>query len=129
MQILAMGQEKTHTEEHLSVEKRKQLWLQRLLYNWSVWKKTGGMGQFHVRAGSVGENYTHYGETDYDKHDIRMGQTVDAVVRDLKSLEREAIHCEYLEEPWKHTVSVHHILVIAHEAVRIGLKRKGFEWS
>jgi hypothetical protein len=123
---LAMSQ----NNEHLSAEKRKQLWLQRILYNWAIWKKTGGMGNFHVRAGSVGEGFTHH-DTDsaYDKHDLFMGQTTDAVIRDLKALERDAIEAEYLERVWAHTVSVHHVLVIAHEAVRLGLKRKGFEWS
>jgi hypothetical protein len=117
------------SDDHLSVEKRKQLWLARILYNWSIWKKTGGLAQFKVKAGSVGEGFTHYGETDYTEHDIFMGKTTDAVIRDLKGLERDAIHCEYLDEPWNHSVSVHTVLAIAHEAVRLGLKRKGFEWT
>jgi hypothetical protein len=124
MQIMALA------DKHLSVEKQKQLWLERILYNWALWKKSGGMGHFHVRAGSVGEGYTHH-DTDgaYAKHDVFMGQTTDAVIRDLKALEKDAIHSEYLGDKWDHSVSIHHVLVIAHEAVRMGLKRKGFEWS
>jgi hypothetical protein len=132
MRLIAMQNEeepKKRGDEHLSAEKRKQLWLHRILYNWSLWKKTGGMGHFHVRAGSVGECFTHYGETDYDKHDRQMGQIVDAVVRDLKPIERDAIEHEYLERMWSHSLDIHRVLVIAHEAVRMGLARKGFTCS
>ena len=118
------------TDAHLSVEKRRQVWLERILYNWSVWKRSGGMSNFHVEAGSVGEGYTHQDtEGAYIRSDIQMGQIADAVVRDLKLLERDAIHAEYLDCAWPHDMSVNRVLVIAHESVRLGLKRKGYEWG
>jgi hypothetical protein len=125
MQILAMGQ--------VSPEKHKWLKLERLLYEWSLWKQTGGLGHFHVRSKSIGECFTHYGETDYQPHLIFMSQMVDAVIKDLKPMERQAIFCEYLrdrdgnEMPWTYDFPLGRILVVAYESIRMGLKKKGFE--
>lgn len=121
--------------EDYSQSKQKQLWLERILYEWGVWKATGGLAEFHVRSRSIGENFTHYGETDYQPHLIFMSRMTDAVINDLKPLERQAIYCEYLkaksgkEIPWTSNLPIGPILVMAHESVRMGLRRKGYEWS
>ena len=118
------------TDAHLSVEKRRQVWLERILYNWSTWMWTGGYTQFVVGAGSIGEGFRHYdSDGEYQKADVELARLTDAVIRDLKRLEREAIEAEYIRRPWTSAISVHAVLVLAHESVRKGLERRGFRWE
>lgn len=106
--------------------KREYLWVERVLYNWANWMFTGGYADFQVRARSVGEGFKHYdSDGEYHKADVDLARITDAVIRDLKRLEREAIEAEYLRREWRNGVSVHTVLVLAHESVRRGLERRG----
>lgn len=110
--------------------KQAHLWLERILYNWANWMFSGGYSGFHVASGSVGEGFKHYdSEGEYRKADVELAKLTDAVIRDLKRLEREAIEAEYLRREWRNAVSVHTVLVPAHESVRRGLERRGFLWE
>ncbi len=113
-----------------SVPCEPKLWVQRILYNWAQWMFSGGYSEFHVRSLSIGEGFTHYdSDGEYQKADVALAKLTDAVIRDLKAMEREAIEAEYLRRTWMRAVSIHPVLVIAHEAVRMGLQRKGFIWE
>jgi hypothetical protein len=135
MQILAMAgnddkkQGKTLNKERViqpSTED-KRLWLERRLYNWAVWWRMSRNTEFHVRARSLGQGFTHYGETDYHMVDVKEAIQTNSAVHDLKRLEFDAIECEYLKCEWKHSVPVAPVLAVAHEAVRMALKRRGHE--
>jgi hypothetical protein len=118
------------TNAHLSVEKRRRLWVERILYNWANWMFSGGYTGFHVGAGSVGEGFKHYdSDGEYRKSDVELAKTTYAVIRDLKPAEREAIEAEYLRRAWTRSTPIGPVLVLAHESVRRGLERRGFLWE
>lgn len=96
------------------------------LLNWARWMRSRGLSNFHVRAKSVGEGFTHY-DTDgeYEKSDAWVAENVDAIIRDLKRLERAALECEYLGAAWLEKIDIGLILVVAREGVRMGLNRRG----
>ena len=100
--------------------------LEEMLMNWVRWMHGGGMSDFHVKCRSVGQGFKHYDtDSSYIELDARLAKAVDTIVtHDLKSLERDAINSEYLDAVWPHAVSIHPVLVIARQAVRMGLQRR-----
>jgi hypothetical protein len=118
-------------QTHRPAGKRAYLWLERILQNWANWMFSGGYTGFHVGAGSVGEGFRHCdwdGEA-YRQSDVNMAKLTDAVIRDLKPAEREAIEAEYLRRAWTRSIPIGPVLVLAHESVRRGLERRGFLWQ
>lgn len=99
--------------------------LERLLQNWAIWMTKGGT-PFHVKSKSVGQGFTHYGETDYLGLDIANARTVNAVMGDLNNFERGAINVTYLGGRWIWLkISMDAELHQARVKLRAGCLRKG----
>ena len=60
-----------------------------------------------------------------DQADKWAARAVDAIIADLKPVERASIYHAYLETVWIYKYEVEPILVVAHESIRLALNRKG----
>lgn len=97
------------------------------LANWARYMRTGELSRLDVRGGHGLEGFKHYdSEGEYNKSDRDTAIQVDAVIRDLKQMERDALHTEYLGAKWPNKpefLSV--VLVLAREQVQRGINRRG----
>ena len=101
--------------------------LERILLDWAHWMRVRGMSNFRVVARSVGDGFTHYSsdrESEYAKSDAWVSENTDAVIRDLKRLEQQALAAEYLGAAWAEPLDIGLVLVVAREGVRMGLTRR-----
>ena len=101
--------------------------LQWHLENWARFMRSGGGTVFRVEGGHGLRGFTHFDtESGYDKSDYDTAVQVDAVIRDLKQMEKDALHTEYLGAVWPNTEFALTVsLVLAREQVQIGINRRG----
>ena len=97
------------------------------LENWARWQRAGGYAEFHVGASGGLRGFTHYDtESERDKSDAKTADIVDAIIRDLKPMERDALNTEYLGVKWTNTeFALTVALVLAREQVQLGINRRG----
>ena len=96
-------------------------------YNWARWMRSGGKTQFHVGGGLGLQGFTHFDtESSYDKSDNDTAIMVDAIIRDLKQMERDSLHTEYLGKVWPNKPEIlGMVLVLAREQVQAGIRKRG----
>jgi len=97
------------------------------LQNWASWMRSGGMSAFHVQGGQNLRGYPqHYDtEVERDKSDRDTAIQVDAIIRDLKKMERDALNTEYLGHEWPNNPDfLGIVLVLAREQVQAGITRR-----
>lgn len=100
--------------------------LEELLENWARWMKSGGIREHNVSSRSVGQGFTHYGETDYTGLDIANARTVNAVMGDLTHFERGAVNVTYLGGRWIWAGrSMQDELFEAKKKLKAGCEKKG----
>jgi hypothetical protein len=98
------------------------------LYNWARFMRTGSydiLGMPGRACGGMGISHSADFDQLADQADRAAARTCDAVIRDLKPLEQKAIRCAYLGEMWESPLQEGAVLVVAKEAMRIGLNRRG----
>ncbi len=97
------------------------------LRNWARWMSGGELCRLSVRGGHGLEGFKHYdSEGEYDKSDRDTAIQVDAVIRDLKQMERDALNTEYLGAVWPgKPEGLGIVLVLAREQVQMGINRRG----
>lgn len=98
------------------------------LDNWSRWMRTGGytgLSAPHRASGGIGISHTADFDQLADIADMQSAKACDAVIRGLRPLEQKAIRCAYLGEEWTSVLQEGAVLVVAKEAVRLGLNRRG----
>lgn len=98
------------------------------LWNWGRYMRTGGYaGLSSPGRASGGIGISHSADFDQlaDIADRVSAKACDAVIRDLKPLERKAIHCAYLGEEWTSVLQEGAVLVVAKESVRLALNKRG----
>lgn len=97
------------------------------LLNWRDWMYSGQYAGLRLPGRASGMGYSHGADVDQlgDIADRTAARAVDAIIRDLKPLEQKALRCEYLAEEWTSPTPHELVLVLAREAVRAGLDRRG----
>ncbi len=87
-------------------------------WNWSRWMRSGGIGL---------HGFTHFDtDSSYDKSDNDTAIMVDAIIRDLKKMERDALNTQYLGAAWNNKPEfLGIVLVLAREQVQNGIRKKG----
>lgn len=96
------------------------------LDNWRRWMRASNMGLgLPTKSPAIGISHS----ADFDQlagqADRWAARAVDAIISDLRLLERDAVHHAYLETKWQHRMDVEPVLVIACESIRLALNRKG----
>lgn len=103
--------------------------LEDVLRNWARWMRTGGLSCLDHPSSSSGIGYSHGLTFDDLMDDAQRNEAIiaDGSMRDLSSIEREALHWAYLEASWvREYPNPHAALVVAKEAVRLSMKRRGW---
>lgn len=98
------------------------------LWNWQRWMRTGAFSDLGLPGRACGGmGISHSADFDQlaDQADRVAAKACDAVIRNLKPLEQKAIRCAYLGEEWTSVLPEGAVLVVAKEALRIGLNRRG----
>lgn len=98
------------------------------LLNWRRWMQTGefaGLGLSGRASGGIGISHSADFDQLADGADRNVAKMVDAIIRGLKPLEQKALRCRYLHEDWTSPLPMAHIVVIAKEALRLGLNKRG----
>ncbi len=99
------------------------------LWNWQRWMNSGqfaGLAAPGRASGGIGISHAADFDQLYDQASQVVAKACDAVIGDLGKLEQKAIRCAYLGEVWESRLSESAVLVVAKEALRIELNRRGF---
>lgn len=99
-----------------------------ILHNWAQWMRTGGLSCLDTPGKASGIGYSHSQSFDDLLTTAQRNEAVivDGSMRDLKRLERAVIHWAYLDAAWTEIASPHVVLVVAREALRISMRRRGW---
>src|SRR3989304_1500350 len=98
------------------------------LQNWRAWMRHGGLEGLGMpsRVPGIGIRHNTTFDDMIEDLDRTTAKATDAAIADLKRLEREAIHHNYLGSDWRNDyANIHVVLVVAREAVRISLMKRG----
>lgn len=98
------------------------------LYNWARWMRSGsyaGLGMPGRACAGMGISHSADFDQLADIADRTAAKACDAVIRNLKPLEQKAIRCAYLGEEWTSVLQEGAVLVVAKEALKMGLDRRG----
>lgn len=98
------------------------------LQNWKNWMRHGGLEELAMpsRVPVIGIRHNTSFDDMIEDMDRMTAKATDAAIADLKRLEREAIHHNYLGTEWRNDyANIHVVLVVAREAIRQSLVRRG----